>query len=301
MLEPINKKWSEVFVVNNSTFEYKFIGKNKDIPIIIARDILKYPDKVREFVSNGYWWINEKSEDFARPGKSFMFGDGNENLCMDPIMHYVQILFGVTKVNVAGLTSNCNNGNMDVLNPHSIYPHVDNIIDGLPSEFDSNESETLEGRRNLIEDIQLDPIVAFNINITDSDKVNTGFWSFDNKKSLLEFTHNDYINQLVYDEELYQKGVSENMSKWSLIDDCDHYKLNDIVNLEYNSLILYPSHYFHNLYLKPEWFTDSDRITVTGFFEIDPEDMSFKSEEFDRVYNLWESFGLNKICNLRQL
>ena len=56
----------------------------------------------------------------------------------------------------------------------------------------------------------------------------------------------------------------------------------------------------HNLYLKPEWFTDSDRITVTGFFEIDPEDMSFKSEEFDRVYNLWESFGLNKICNLRQ-
>ena len=61
MLEPINKKWSEVFVVNNSTFEYKFIGKNKDIPIIIARDILKYPDKVREFVSNGYWWVNEKS------------------------------------------------------------------------------------------------------------------------------------------------------------------------------------------------------------------------------------------------
>ena len=32
-------------------------------------------------------------------------------------------------------------------------------------------------------------------------------------------------------------------------------------------MILYPSHYWHNCYLKEEWFTDTDRITFTGFFE----------------------------------
>ena len=46
-----------------------------------------------------------------------------------------------------------------------------------------------------------------------------------------------------------------------------NYQLEYIADIEYNSLILYPSHYWHSVYIKEDWFTDTDRITFTGFFE----------------------------------
>ena len=48
----------------------------------------------------------------------------------------------------------------------------------------------------------------------------------------------------------------------------DNYKLEYIADIEYNSMILYPSHNWHNSYIKQDWFNDEDRITFTGFFEI---------------------------------
>ena len=67
MIKDCSKIWEEVFVVNDPTFELIYFGKDKDIPIIVAKNILKYPDKVREFLSNGYWWTNGFSEEYARP------------------------------------------------------------------------------------------------------------------------------------------------------------------------------------------------------------------------------------------
>ena len=56
---------------------------------------------------------------------------------------------------------------------------------------------------------------------------------------------------------------------WFLIDDeYDNYKLEYIADIDYNSMILYPSHNWHNSYIKEDWFIDEDRITFTGFFEI---------------------------------
>ena len=55
--------------------------------------------------------------------------------------------------------------------PESVFPHVD-LDDSLP----------------LSEDTHL----ALNINITKTDTpVQTGFWTFNNLKSALEFSHND--------------------------------------------------------------------------------------------------------------
>ena len=51
-------------------------------------------------------------------------------------------------------------------------------------------------------------------------------------------------------------------------DNYENYKLEYIADIEYNSMILYPSHNWHNSYIKEDWFTDEDRITFTGFFEI---------------------------------
>ena len=56
---------------------------------------------------------------------------------------------------------------------------------------------------------------------------------------------------------------------WRLLssENFQNYQLEYIANIEYNSLILYPSHYWHSVYIKEDWFTDTDRVTFTGFFE----------------------------------
>ena len=53
-----SEKWKEVFVVNELSFEplKDSCTSDKDTPIFIAKDVLKYPEQVREFMENGYWW-----------------------------------------------------------------------------------------------------------------------------------------------------------------------------------------------------------------------------------------------------
>ena len=64
----------------------------------------------------------------------------------------------------------------------------------------------------------------------------------------------------------HKKIKVENWRKLSN-ENFQNYQLEYIADIEYNSLILYPSHYWHSVYLKEDWFTDTDRITFTGFFE----------------------------------
>ena len=98
----------------------------------------------------------------------------------------------------------------------------------------------------------------------------TAFWSFKNKKSIFEFTREDFN-----DYESFNEQLDNNVNKWFQLDNnYGQYKLEDIVTIEYNSMILYPSFYWHSPYLKSDWFTNADRITLTGFFAIDPNNMS---------------------------
>ena len=56
----VSEKWKEVFVVNELSFEplKDSCTIDGDTPIIVAKDVLKYPEQVREFMENGYWWAN---------------------------------------------------------------------------------------------------------------------------------------------------------------------------------------------------------------------------------------------------
>ena len=103
MIEDSNKVWEEIFVVNDPTFELSYIGDN--IPIITVKNILKYPDRVKEFLSNGYWWINGINSDNYRAGKSFYFGE-NEEVCLSPLVEYFQQLFGLKYIEVLSLYGN---------------------------------------------------------------------------------------------------------------------------------------------------------------------------------------------------
>ena len=136
---------------------------------------------------------------------------------------------------------------MNLYTARSVLPHVDTF----PGD-DQNEDPYND--------------VAFNLNLTKSDKVKTAFYSFNNKRSVCDFHKNDYEDlKKCWDTE--EKNRKE--KNWFLIDDeYDNYKLEFVADIDYNSMILYPSHNWHNSYIKQDWFNDEDRITFTGFFEI---------------------------------
>ena len=237
-----NEKWNEVFVLNDLSFE----SLNSDIPIIIIKNVLKYPEKVREFFDNGYWWTNGYDEDCSRPGKSFEFGM-NTDLYFEPLVKSLMRFYDAEDIIPIELYANCYNGNMDLYNVRSVLPHIDTFPDD-----DENE--------NPLND------VAFNLNLTKSNKVKTAFYSFNNKRSICDFHKNDYDDlRICWDRQ--KKIIKE--KKWFLIDDnYENYKLEYIADIEYNSMILYPSHNWHNSYIKEDWFIDEDRVTFTGFFEV---------------------------------
>ena len=237
-----SEKWKEVFVLNDLSFE----TLNEDIPITIIKNVLKYPDQVREFFDNGYWWENGFDGECSRPGKSFEFGLNTDNY-FDPLVDSLMDFYDAEDIIPIEIYGNCFNGNMNLYTARSVLPHVDTF----PGD-DQNEDPYND--------------VAFNLNLTKSDKVKTAFYSFNNKRSVCDFHKNDYedLKKCWDTEEKNRKDKN-----WFLIDDeYDNYKLEYIADIEYNSMILYPSHNWHNSYIKQDWFNDEDRITFTGFFEI---------------------------------
>ena len=246
------EKWNEAFILNELIFETleDSCKSIDDTPIILVKNALKYPDKVREFLDNGYWWTNPCVED-TRPGKSFEFGTDLENYC-DPLIDNLADYYEVDNITPIEFYANCFNGNMNLFSQMSYLPHVDTF----PGDFTN---------RNPRNDI------AFNINLTKSDKVKTAFYSFNGKRSVCDFTANDYGDLKKVTKK--QKSKIFNM-KWreSGENEYENYKLEYVADIDYNSMILYPSHYWHNSYIKEDWFIDEDRITLTGFFEPDFED-----------------------------
>ena len=244
-----SEKWKEVFVLNKLSFEALDGSRRSDseIPIIIAKDVLKYPEQVREFMDNGYWWNNGGGdEECARPGKSFDFGP-NLDMYFNPLSTQLEEFYDVEEVLPIEIYGNCLNGNMDLYTVMSYVPHVDTF----PGD-DQNE--------NPLND------VAFNMSLTKSDKVKTSFYSFNDKKSICDFTAKDYGDL----RDINNKHEFVIAEKWKEVggDEYENYKLEYVADIDYNSMILYPSHYWHNAYLKEDWFIDEDRLTFTGFFEL---------------------------------
>ena len=244
----VSEEWKEAFVVNELSFEplKDSCTLDGDTQIIVAKDVLKYPEQVREFMENGYWWENGGDIECVRPGKSFDFGPNTE-IYFIPLVEQFRKFYNADELIPIEFYGNCYNGDMNLYSPMSYIPHVDTF----PGD-DQNE--------NPLND------VAFNMNLTKSDKVKTSFYSFNDKKSVCDFTAKDYAD---YRSVSNKQGFVE-AEKWREIggDDYENYKLEYVADIDYNSLILYPSHYWHNAYMKEDWFIDEDRITFTGFFEL---------------------------------
>tara|TARA_B100001250_G_C19719076_1_gene752974 strand:+ start:179 stop:1045 length:867 start_codon:yes stop_codon:yes gene_type:complete len=279
MIKSCNDIWAEISVVNNAKWEFLFLGKNNDIPILVAKDYFKFPDKVNEFISNGHWWTNgcNNFEAIVRPGKSYYVYPEIVDWFCDPLINSIRPLFGVNQIGIKSINGNCFNGDMLINDPRSVFPHTD------LADIDGNIH------------IEQSAHVACNINLTKSNNVKTGFWSFKGKKSWMDFSHNDRNEEAKFFESL-RKSLPDN-AKWFQIDDYDQYKLEEIVEMSYNSFVAYPTCFLHNPYIKEDWFNDSDRITIAGFFDILPKDLEFEQNDLGDVSYAWEFFHLDKVHN----
>ena len=242
-----SEKWKEVFILNDLSFEEitQSCKSNKDIPIIAAKNVLKYPEQVREFMENGYWWMNRCLNSSIRPGKSFDFGFDVKGY-FNPLINQFVKFYHADDIEPIEFYGNCYNGDADLYTTMSYLPHVD-TFPGADEDI------------NPLDDF------AFNLNLTKSDKVKTAFYSFNNKKSVCDFTMEDF-KDFERVKKRHKKIKSKDWKKLSN-ENFENYQLEYIADIEYNSLILYPSHYWHSVYIKEDWFTDTDRITFTGFFE----------------------------------
>ena len=110
--------------------------------------------------------------------------------------------------------------------------------------------------------VQFEEKFANYINVQNSIFVNSG-----SSANLLLAEANLHYNDLrnINDEHEF---VRAKQWKESGENEYENYKLEYVADIDYNSMILYPSHYWHNAYLKEDWFIDEDRVTFTGFFEL---------------------------------
>ena len=81
------------------------------------------------------------------------------------------------------------------------------------------------------------------------------------------------------------------------IEDYGPWKFSDKVDMCYNSIVVYPSHFFHNPILKDTWFDDHDRVTISSFLNTSPSDLDFPQQDIDHISYAWEFFHLDKIHN----
>ena len=94
------EKWNEIFILNELIFEplEDSCKSIDDVPIILVKNVLKHPDKVREFLDNGYWWNNGGGdEECARPGKSFDFGP-NLDMYFNPLSTQLEEFYDVEEI-----------------------------------------------------------------------------------------------------------------------------------------------------------------------------------------------------------
>ena len=84
---------------------------------------------------------------------------------------------------------------------------------------------------------------------------------------------------------------------WFQIKDYGPWVLEDTVDMVYNSMVCYPTHFFHNPYIEEGWFRDTDRITISSFLNTSPENLDFAQKDLDNISYAWEFFHLDKIHN----
>ena len=267
MIEPFDKLWNKLFVFNEFNIEYKNISKK--IPLILIKDIFKYPDELYDVISKlSHWPLNRGLDDSARPGISHQFSPIIMNYASSKFNEKISNIFGVKRVDTTCMYSTVCYSGM-TLDPKGIsnIPHFDSPIPN--------------GNR-------IYPHVVTNFNLSKtSDPVSTGFWSWMGKCCGLDFT--------VDERNLYNLYVNKQSpeTKWSQFKSGGGFEFEGFMQMPYNSALIYPTTYLHSPYIKNDWFCDSQRLMLSIFSAIAPQNLSYPIEQKNHIKNIWEKFRLS--------
>ena len=276
MINSADKIWEQVGEINNLEFEYHYLGDDADIPVLIAKDVFKYPDKVVEFVNTLPFWEtrNMTGDEIIRPGLTHEISGLLSHQFCYRLSKPVGKIFGVPRPRLFDVYLSATGGKMTLDQSGGLccYPHTD-----------SHPSQPAQETQNI----------ALNINLTNHGAVKTGFWSWMNKKNLLDFNM-DELNAL---NNFQNRHENVSATSWFQMRDYEEFKYEDAVTMPYNSLAAYSTYNLHNPVIEPDWFGTSDRLNFTAFYGILPEDLDFRDGDLEIVKASWDFFRLMTLHN----
>jgi hypothetical protein len=282
MINVFTEDWLESTKINNPNFEILNLGP---IEVLIAKDFLKYPDKLVE-LTQSFKFFESIQLNTARPGKTFDFG-ANIHGYSDPFKNTVSLAFGANTCEVTSMYFNCFNGNMKT---RMHYPHVDSKA--ITSEQSYRQSTNVVGNIGLTKDI----------------KGGTGFWSYKGKINTIDMTideSNDIENFWNNLQNNRPKKIHRlntfgiNTYDWQQLKDDGPWKLECVAPLEYNTYVLYSPFLIHNPYIETDWNIDTDRLSLATFFRMHPSNLMSNNDnpKKDNISKIWNMFRLNSLYN----
>jgi hypothetical protein len=278
MIKPSSEIWNEISVTNNLEFEFHNLGTRQPFTIIVAKDVFKYPDKVREFLLTFPYWATkdiEEKDTTVRPGLTAEIPPLFQTQFYKFLTTPLKKILGVHTIGVRDGYVNLEGGKMtlDRSSCCCCYPHVDNELD---------DPDYLQMH------------IAANINLSQSpDPVRTGFWSWMGRNNWMDMNR-DEANAL---NNFYDRHEDAKADSWFQMEDYEHFRLEDAVQMQYNDLVMYSTMQFHNPYIQPEWHRDYDRMMLTAFLTVYPDALDFPDSDLNTVGATWEAFRLNSVHN----
>ena len=269
--------WEEISGLNNLEIEFHMLNGN--IPILMAKDVFKYPDKVEEFLSSLDYWETKKfsSDTIIRPGLTHQFAEPLFPFIAKEFTPGLSKLFGVNNLRPTDIYCSAFSGDM-TLDPTGglcCYPHMDSDMDQTGQEQDC-------------------PCLVLNLNLTKSvDPVTTGFWSWRGKTNFLQMDRDDK-NSL---NNFYDRHEDLTIENWFQVHDYEDFKIETQAEMVYNSMVVYFPGVLHNPYIKPEWFADNHRLMMSIFYNLSPEGLDFEEGDCELVSAAWEHFKLDTLFN----
>lgn len=290
MVDNLTEKWIKYTQINNSSSEIIDIGKVK---VLVVKDIFKYPDQLRSLIDE-LKFDSCLNTHIGSPGKKYTFNPSLNYLYARPITNIISEIFGCMGVYSKLIYINCFNGNML---SHYNYPHIDS-----------------DGRNPNVS-------IVGNIGLTKNMKGGTGFWSYRGKLNAIDMTLSEFncyenfikdqnktsdliidkITNLLYTSKsnsIMEDNNLDDFCRWRQIENEGDWKLEGIAPLEYNSFVMYSSLNFHNPYIKEDWYINNDRISISTFFDVEPNSLNYNSANKSSISNLWKIFKLDTIHNI---
>lgn len=256
MIETIDNLWIDSTYVNNTSYRLISVGTQT---AIVIEDFLKYPDKLKDIIEKFPYY---NSQPTWRPGKTFGFPSSHSPKFGSFISNKFSEIFDNSQVECYDMYVNCFNGQM---NCSYNLPHVDCSI--VPLSIQTH--------------------LAVNLCLTKNMFGGTSLWSYKNKMSLFEMSLTQ-INELYHIMNSFNRN---NNVLWSKFDGDVNFKLEDIIPMQYNTLIAYSTTVLHSPHIETNWFNDHDRLTLAAFLQIYPN-VTKKNK------NMLDKFNLSQIFNL---